>query len=87
MKKNKLNKNARNQLDLNREIDVQKKLNHPNIVKLYEIIDDSEDEKLHMVMEYCPYGQILKFHEDTMSFEPCEAILNPERYLTPEMNS
>jgi len=80
MKKNKLNKNARNELDLNREIDVQKNLNHPNIVKLFEVIDDEEDEKLHMVMEYCPYGEILKFYEDTMTFEPAAPLLSPEKY-------
>lgn len=61
MKKNKLNKNARNELDLNREIDIQKNLNHPNLVKLFEIIDDEEDEKLHMVMEYCEHGEIMTF--------------------------
>jgi hypothetical protein len=37
-------------------------------VSLFEIIDDDEDEKLHMVMEYCPYGEIMKFREDTMRF-------------------
>ena len=82
-----MNKNARNVLDLNREIDIQKNLNHPNIVTLLEIIDDSEDEKLHMVMEYCRFGEIMKFQEESMTFLPCDAILHPERHLNSVVSS
>jgi [calcium/calmodulin-dependent protein kinase] kinase len=46
-------------------------LNHPNIVRLWEIIDDDEDEKLHMIMDFCEEGQILSFNEDKMNFTPC----------------
>ena len=70
-----MNKNARNNLDLYREIDVQKNLNHLNVVRIYEIIDDDEDEKLHIVMEYCPHGEIMRFYEDSMTFVPSPALL------------
>ena len=42
-----------------REIAVMKKLNHPNVVKLYEVIDDPNNEKLYLVIEYCQHGSIL----------------------------
>ena len=79
MKKN--SKNARNELDLNREVDIQKNLNHPNIIKLFEIIDDNEDEKLHMVLEYCPFGEIMKFSEESMTFCPALPLLHPEKFI------
>lgn len=34
-------------------------VNHPNVVKLYEVIDDPEHDKLYMVMEYMHKGAIL----------------------------
>jgi hypothetical protein len=40
-------------------------------VKLIEVIDDEEDEKLHIIMEYCQNGEITKFNEENMSFRPC----------------
>ena len=35
------------------EISILKEMNHPNIVKQYEIIKDERNSKLYIVMEYC----------------------------------
>lgn len=43
-------------LDLGREIGIMKMFNHPHIVRLHEVIDDPKDEKLHLIMDYCPNG-------------------------------
>ena len=75
LKKSGLNKNAQSEFDLFREIDIQKSLNHPNIVMLYEIIDDEEDEKIHLILNYCKHGEILTFDEDKMKFTPNSALL------------
>mmetsp|Transcript_7392 Transcript_7392/g.12478 ORF Transcript_7392/g.12478 Transcript_7392/m.12478 type:complete len:136 (+) Transcript_7392:3-410(+) len=75
LKKTKLSKNARSEFDLDREIDVQKGFWHDNMVRLYEVIDDEEDEKLHMVMEYCPGGEIMRFDEANVNFSPPKALL------------
>lgn len=38
------------------ELEIMKKINHPNCLKLYEIIDDEEEDKLYLIIEYCSKG-------------------------------
>jgi serine/threonine protein kinase len=40
------------------EINVLSKLNHPNIVKYIEKIEIPEKKKLYIVMEYCEHGDM-----------------------------
>jgi len=42
-----------------KEISVMKSLQHPNIVQLFEVIDDPSDDKLLMVMEYVEGGEVV----------------------------
>lgn len=50
-----------NALDLiKEEIAVMKKLYHPNIVTLFEVLDDTEEDSLYMVMELCKNGVAMK---------------------------
>ncbi len=37
--------------DVKREIAIMKKLRHPNVVRLYEVIDDDEGDKLYIGKE------------------------------------
>jgi [calcium/calmodulin-dependent protein kinase] kinase len=37
-----------------------KKLNHPNLVQLIEVLDDPTEDSLYMVLEYCKKGVIMK---------------------------
>jgi [calcium/calmodulin-dependent protein kinase] kinase len=39
-------------MDVQREVAIMKRLDHPNIVKLYEVIDDPESGRLYLVLEY-----------------------------------
>ena len=46
------------------EVAIMKKLRHPNIVRLYECIDDPEAEMVYLVMQYVDNGPLLKFDEE-----------------------
>ena len=48
-----------NQNRLKYEIDVMKSLKHPNIVKLYDVIED--EEYYYLILEYCKLGDLAKF--------------------------
>ena len=37
-----------------------KKMNHPNLVQLIEVLDDPEEDSLYMVLEMCKKGVIMK---------------------------
>ena len=44
---------------LKNEITLMKSLNHPNIVKLYDVINDNG--KIYMILEYCNGGDLSKY--------------------------
>ena len=37
-----------------------KKLNHPNLVSLIEVLDDPDEDSLYMVLEMCKKGVVMK---------------------------
>ena len=53
------------------EIALMKKMCHPNLVQLYEVIDSPESNMLYMVLEYMPLGEIISYNNDgTFSRKP-----------------
>ncbi|XP_055614147.1 serine/threonine-protein kinase max-2 [Uranotaenia lowii] len=48
-----------------REIAVLKKLDHPNVVKLVEVLDDPLEDSLYLVFELVEHGEILSIPTDT----------------------
>lgn len=44
-----------------------KKLNHPNLVQLIEVLDDPEEDSLYMVMEMCKKGVVMKVGLDSVA--------------------
>jgi calcium/calmodulin-dependent protein kinase kinase 2 len=57
------------------EIAIMKKLNHPNLVSLVEVLDDPEEDSLYMVMEMCKKGVVMQVgleeRADPYSEEQC----------------
>ena len=51
-----------------RELEIMKRLSHPNIIQISEIIDDPENEKLYMVMDYCSKGPIMDWRPTSREF-------------------
>lgn len=49
-------------------IGIMKKMDHPHVVQLFEIIDDPLEEKLYLVMEYCNAGEIMTWQSSTNQF-------------------
>lgn len=62
MKKDKLGKQSKLD-DIKREIAIMKKLNHPNVLRLYEVMDDPNMNKLFLVLEYMKHGDLLSFQK------------------------
>ncbi|POW07170.1 hypothetical protein PSHT_10069, partial [Puccinia striiformis] len=42
------------------EVAIMKKINHPNLVRLHEVLDIENQDSLYMVMEFCPGGTLQK---------------------------
>lgn len=49
---------AGNDPEAEQEIEIVKKLNHPFLVKTYDIFRDTEKKRVYMVMEYVPGGEL-----------------------------
>ncbi|KAG0614010.1 hypothetical protein M758_6G144400 [Ceratodon purpureus] len=46
--------------DVLREVAIMKRLDHPNIVKLHEIIDDPQSDNMYLVLEFMEHNRIFE---------------------------
>uniref|UniRef100_A0A7S1PF91 Protein kinase domain-containing protein n=1 Tax=Percolomonas cosmopolitus TaxID=63605 RepID=A0A7S1PF91_9EUKA len=53
--------------NVQQEVAILKRLRHPNIVRLFEVIDDPQNDKLFLVMEAIENGPVLKMNDDGTS--------------------
>lgn len=55
-----------------------KKLHHPNLVQLIEVLDDPDEDSLYMVLEMCKKGVVMKVgleeNADPYSDERCRHL-------------
>lgn len=52
-----------------RELEIHKNLNHPNIVKLYDIILNRDNHTIFMILEYCAFGDLQSFQNKRPFYE------------------
>ena len=45
--------------DIRREIAIMKKLKHPNVLRLFEVLDDPNVNKMYLVLEYMKRGDLI----------------------------
>lgn len=48
--------------NIKKELAIWKKLDHENVVVLFEVIDDPEKDKLYMISELVDGGPVMKDH-------------------------
>ncbi|KAK8815858.1 hypothetical protein WA538_004981, partial [Blastocystis sp. DL] len=51
-----------------REIALMKRLRHPNLVRLIDVVDDEEQDQIYMVIEYVENGQVMYYDPSTYTF-------------------
>ena len=54
--------------DVLNEIEIMKKLNHVNVVRLHEVINDEKSEKIYLIIDYCERGQIIDWDDNKLEF-------------------
>ncbi|XP_015758682.1 PREDICTED: serine/threonine-protein kinase STK11-like [Acropora digitifera] len=64
MKKRKLRRIPNGEQNVQREIQLLKRLDHPNIIKLFDVIYDDVKQKMYMIMEYC-VGELQEMLDST----------------------
>ncbi|EGR32237.1 protein kinase domain protein, partial [Ichthyophthirius multifiliis] len=62
--------------NVKREIAIMKKLRHLNVIKLYEVIENPDNDKLYMVLEFAQGGQIIEWDDDDKKFFFCNQKQN-----------
>ena len=51
----------KNKMNIKREFEIMRKLNHKNIVKIHDVIIDTHLSNIYFIMDYYEYGDLSKF--------------------------
>ena len=60
--------------DVKREIAIMKRLSHPHVLRLYEVMDDPKVNKLYLVLEYMRRGDLMKIQQGDSKAYSCERL-------------
>eukprot|EP00002_Diphylleia_rotans_P009511 TRINITY_DN1983_c0_g1_i1.p1 TRINITY_DN1983_c0_g1~~TRINITY_DN1983_c0_g1_i1.p1 ORF type:complete len:375 (-),score=96.98 TRINITY_DN1983_c0_g1_i1:184-1308(-) len=64
-----------------REIAIQKKLSHPNAIRLFEVMDDPNEDKLYMIFEFATDGITMDITDEEVKPMPMDTIYSYTRQL------
>jgi [calcium/calmodulin-dependent protein kinase] kinase len=67
------------------EVAVWRQLCHPNVVRLYEVINDPSHELLYLIIEYCDLGQIMTWNSEEQRYLPSPSVEAALQALKPEL--
>ena len=59
-----------------KEIAILKKTNHPNIIKLYEIMYCKKNKKIYLILEQCEFGDLMFYDEEYNKFILNNHVIN-----------
>ena len=62
-----------------KEIAILKKTNHPNIIKLYEIMYCKKNKKIYLILELCEHGDLINYDGENNTFSLNKYILANSR--------
>ena len=65
--------------DALKEIAILKKTNHPNIIRLYEIMYCKKNKKIYLILEHCEHGDLMYFDEESNKFTINNHILENKK--------
>jgi len=54
--------------NVQREVEIMKKLSHKNVIRMHEIIDSPDSDKMYIVLDYAERGQIIEWDEENAKF-------------------
>ena len=57
--------------EIKKEIEIMKHLNATNLVRLKEVINSENEDKLILIIDFCAKGEILNYDENLSKFTPC----------------
>ena len=67
--------------DVKMEIDIMKKLNHENVLKLFEVMDDPKVNKIYLILEYMKQGDLMQIMgKEPLSDEEVWDIMRQVRF-------
>ena len=64
--------------DIKREIEIMKKLQHPNVLRLFEVMDDPKANKLYLVLEHMEAGDLLTLQKSKSIDGTCNPMDDKE---------
>lgn len=73
LKKKKLGLQRNEYENVMREISIMQRLKHPNIVNLFEVINDEDDDYIYLVMECLSGGSVLSKQQASVCLDEAVA--------------